>query len=646
MKTNTVKSNSTLLFRPDIEGLRGLAVLFVMLLHFNTPFITGGYIGVDVFFVLSGFLITAMIVYGTQNHRFSFKNFYNRRIKRLAPASLFVVTLTVVTFSFFLLPDDFTSFMRSAREVFLFKSNVYFAKEIKDYFGAEAEAMPLLHTWSLAVEWQFYFIFPVVLFTILKFFKKPLLILSACLFGSLAYSVYASYNIETAYFATSARAFEFLMGACVVFINISNIKKYSTWFTTLSLLSLLGMALYYDASSAYPGINAFGVSLATSTILIFGANNKLLTSRAMTTLGRLSYSAYLWHWPIAVAMYHFGYVTNGYLLLPLIALTFLLSQLTYSLIENPLRRSKLSLKESIIYLVVIPIIVIMIVFSVVRKHDGLPQRLGPEQARASSIIRAHEDLIRKKCHAFQGEDIEQCSFGEQLAPSGTALFIGDSHAAHYRSFVDVIISDVKLKAYVQTDSACLMLLGEYEATNKNLDATCLDKTIEMYQFIAQENLDYVIISLRWLGYTTHQYSLAINQDRMTPYIDALSESIEFIVDSGAKPVLLLPIAEGSGENLNLCFYRHINNPTVCDINKNETDKKLKDIYRIMGIIKKSYPDIILINPQSVQCEDESCMTSYDGIPLYEDTHHINDYGATFFAEKYLSQHGNPLSGFH
>jgi len=646
LKTNTVKSNSTLLFRADIEGLRGLAVLFVMLLHFNTPFITGGYIGVDVFFVLSGFLITGMVLHSTQNHRFSFKNFYNRRIKRLAPASIFVVTLTIIAFSFFLLPEDFTSFTRSAREVFLFKSNVYFAKEIKDYFGAEAEAMPLLHTWSLAIEWQFYFVFPAVLFAILKFSKKPLAILSACLLVALAYSVYASGNIETAYFSTSARAFEFLMGACVVFININNIKKYSTFVTTLSLLSLAGMALYYDASSAYPGINAFGVSLATAAILIFGANNKFLTSRAMTTLGRLSYAAYLWHWPLAVAMYHFGYVTSGYLLLPLIALTFLLSQLTYSLIENPVRRSKLSLKESVTYLVVIPIIVIMVVFSMVRKHDGLPQRLGPEQARAASVISEYKDPIRKECHSFHGDSIEQCSFGEQLSPTGTALFIGDSHAAHYRSFVDVIINDAKLKAYVQTDSACLMLLGEYEATNKNRDASCINRTKEMYRFMAKEGLDYVIISQRWLGYTTHQYRMTSNGDRMAPYIDALSTSIEFIINSGAKPVLILPIAEGNGDNLNRCFYRNINNPSACDISKNESDEKLKDIYRIMGIIKESYPETILINPQRVQCNDKTCMTSYDGIPLYEDTHHINDFSAVFFAEKYLKQYGNPLRDFH
>ncbi|WP_422462359.1 acyltransferase family protein [Endozoicomonas sp. ALB115] len=188
-------------FRTDLEGLRGLAVLAVMLLHFNVPSFTGGYIGVDIFFVLSGYLISSLILHDIKNNNFSYLNFYNRRIKRLIPATLLVVAVTVVVYSFLLLPNEYISFMRSVREVLLFNANNYFAKEVGNYFSTEAEASPLLHTWSLAIEWQFYFIFPIVFLTLARFSKSPQKVIACFLVLTLGYSVFITdYEAESVYY--------------------------------------------------------------------------------------------------------------------------------------------------------------------------------------------------------------------------------------------------------------------------------------------------------------------------------------------------------------------------------------------------------------------------------------------------------------
>ncbi len=362
----------------------------------------------------------------------------------------------------------------------------------------------------------------------------------------------------------------------------------------------------------------------------------------MITLGRLSYSAYLWHWPIAVFMYMKGYATNGYALLPLFALTFLLSHITYRFIENPARKSALGVKAALVYFVIVPVLILMTMFYVTRKYDGIPQRLGAEQARAYSVINDAVDKIRDRCHSYIGTDIEACAFGEIIKPKGTLLYLGDSHAAHLRSFVDELVNDAQLKGYVQTDSACLMLAGDYAATNKNQAPSCLQRTIRMHNLREHRCFEYVVISQLWLGYTTNTLTINGKPAGLAPYEEALIQTIDMIERSGAKAVLLLPVAEGDGSNLNRCFYQNISNPNLCDIEKSDSDKRLTGIYSMMTHINTLRPATIMVDPQAVQCAEGKCMAAYEGIPIYEDTHHVYDFSARLFAQQYLERFGNPL----
>lgn len=635
MKNFDVNSHRTLQFRSDLEGLRGLAVLAVMLLHFNTPLITGGYIGVDIFFVLSGYLISSLILKDINNGNFSYLNFYHRRIKRLAPATLLVLAVTVIVFSLLLLPDEYVDFMRSVREVLLFNANNYFSREVSNYFSTEAEAIPLLHTWSLAIEWQFYFIFPIAFLTIAKLSKSPQKVIACFLVLALSYSVYVTnYQIESVYYSTTARAFEFLIGTMAAFFLPRAKHKFAGIITYTALALLLCLAFKYTPESTYPGINAFLVSVATFIILIFGANNKLLSSRVLTSTGKLSYSAYLWHWPIAVLVYHLGYSDVKALIIPLMALTFLLSYLTFRWVENPVRVSSLSFRNSFTFFILIPIIIILTAVYLIKKNDGLPQRLGTIEARAYNTIKEHKDPLRNICHIFTGDNFEVCGFGEMQSPVGEILLIGDSHGLHIKRFVEVLASDAKLKGYVQTESECLMLPGNYQEKYFKQDMSrCTERKNTLYNLINKRNFSYVILSERWLGYSYN----------MTEYQAALVKALEMIGNSDAIPVVIMPVAEGDGTSFTRCFYRNIDNPSVCNIPRPDSDERLKNINAMFDKINFEFPQVIFIDPQDVQCSGETCLTQDDNIPLYEDSHHIYDYAAIMLARKYLKKIGNPLS---
>jgi peptidoglycan/LPS O-acetylase OafA/YrhL len=636
MTNNPPQITSTISYRPDIEGLRGLAVILVMLLHFNVASIGGGFIGVDIFFVISGFLITSIIHQKQSTDGFSFTDFYNRRIKRLAPNTILVVCVTTAFFSTIMLPDDFINYFRTVRDVFLFDANSRFEKDLGNYFAKEAEALPLLHTWSLAVEWQFYFMFPVVLYVIQKTVKNPLYVLLPLLVISLGYSIYQVQNGEDVYFSTFARIFEFLVGACAVFMPFKIEGKRSTILTYMALIGLGVISFVYDAETPFPGVYAFPVTLAVFIILVSGYNNYLLTSRAMVHAGKLSYSAYLWHWPLAAACYLLGHQTNGLMLLPLILLTFALSQIGYMFVENPLRRVRFRFRTTLLLFIIVPAFVSVSSFYIVRKLDGLPQRLGEQHGIAFEMIQSHKDPQRDHCQTFKGTNLEECAFGDKSNNEYTALLLGDSHASHIKGFIEVLAKDAGLKGYLQTDSACLMLLGEFGKTKRaGRDQSCTQKTEELYGLIESGKFDLVIFSQRWRGYGGDADA----------YTASLKESIEFVINARAQPVVVYPVAEAEGgkiKNLNQCFYQNIKQPEVCDISRESSNKKLQRIYMMFEAVEADFPSLITVDPQKVQCDAGVCITHYKGIPLYEDIHHIFDYTAKLFAERYLDTYANPL----
>lgn len=337
-------------YRKDLDGLRAIAVLLVVFAHASFPFVTGGFIGVDVFFVLSGFLITYMIKDELANQTFTISNFYLRRIRRLMPAYFTVTFVTSVAAAFLLLPDSLQTYTTSLVFSTFSLANFFFWQQGLDYFAPDSATQPLLHIWSLAVEEQFYVLWPLFLYLAFRYLRWQLTlaaivaIFAISLLGSELGANSGRYRVEV-YYLLPFRAFELLMGGLVALYYDRQPQLNTALSRGLSLLAIgliLLPAFMLTEQSPFPGINAFWPCLGTAILIVTGkasngATTWLLSTGPMVWTGKLSYSLYLWHWPILAFMqYHMSGLTLASSVVA-IALAFFLSWLTWRFVETPFR---------------------------------------------------------------------------------------------------------------------------------------------------------------------------------------------------------------------------------------------------------------------------------------------------------------------
>jgi len=628
---------TSLPFRSDIEGLRGVAVILVIAFHLDLPFVTGGYIGVDVFYVISGFLITSIIQRGTTLQPASLADFYNRRIKRLLPAFLFVLGVTTIGCMWFMLPDDLISYCKSVRESLLLRSNHFFARETSNYFAPDAGDLPLLHTWSLSIEWQYYLVFPAAFLVIKRLVTQRWLF--AVMLGLTVVLVMVSAMAVRqpggAYFSATARAFEFFLGALVALARQSAVPR--TAANTLVALSVAGLAcvaVAFSPQTPFPGTNALIVCLLAAVSLRYGANSTILSNRVMVHIGRRSYSLYLWHWPIVALASYLQLRNSAYASALLLIPILLMSEFTYSFIERPGIRLQAGIPASFSKLVVLPILVALAMLQIVREFEGFPGRLGPEAARVFRTLKEF-DRDRKRCNDLDaGADIERCAFGD-LAATDRALLLGDSHAQHYWALVETLARHAHVKVYGLTNGECLALDGARLIRHGVPYTYCTDVTRDHYATIATGKYKYVFLGQRWIGYPESELEL-------------LEPTIAAIINSGAIPVLLEPIAE-NGTNASKCFFRHIklresyrDECTISADNDFAREKK-QFVDELIERVRRRHPELIVVDPKVVQCDARKCQTVIDGIPIYSDLHHLTDFGAETLAARLLRRSGNPLS---
>ena len=295
-------------YRKEIDGLRAVAVSTVILYHAGIEVFSGGYVGVDIFFVISGFLIFGLILEELSLGIFSFSNFYQRRIKRILPALFLVIFCTIVPAYLVLVPEDFAAYCRSIISISLFVPNLLFWKET-GYFNTDVDLKPLLHTWSLGVEEQFYIVFPVVLFFIYKWARRyliPFFVLVAFISFLLAEQFVLS-KPAAAFYLLPTRIWEFLCGGLLAMVfsryKVPIQKKIVTEFLMLLGVTLIGLAVFtFDRSTPVPSAYLLVPIVGTMLLLVFGEQQTmvslLLRSRLFVFLGLTSYSTYLWHQPI------------------------------------------------------------------------------------------------------------------------------------------------------------------------------------------------------------------------------------------------------------------------------------------------------------------------------------------------------------
>lgn len=440
MNRGTIGHEAVIKYRPEIDGLRAVSVVAVILFHAGFGSFGGGFLGVDVFFVLSGYLITSIILSDLQKGQYSLANFYERRARRILPA-LFLVLISCAIFAvFWMPPTELLEFSRALSSVVIFSSNIYFWRST-DYFSVAAELNPLLHTWSLAVEEQFYIFYPIVLVFLARYGRSVLVIsIAALLFCSFALNLIAlsSERISTlaVFYLTPFRGWELLVGAICAFGRPRVAKGLAALLSTIGLLAIITSFVIFDSLTPSPSQYTLMPVIGTAFIILFCSSTdivgRLLASRPMVGIGLISYSAYLWHQPVfSFARIRLLDEPSDSMMLALSVFSLLLAWLTWKFVENPIRFGRpfgLQNARRVLGASLMGGTVILGIGLVGVATQGFPKRFPPGLIAG---LEGQRNPYQQNClHGSSVVDEHPRSGCIDFLVNGRAdvVFIGDSHA--------------------------------------------------------------------------------------------------------------------------------------------------------------------------------------------------------------------------
>ena len=456
-------------FRPDIEGLRAIAVLMVIAFHAEPDRLSGGFIGVDVFFVLSGYLISGLLMREVEESGgLSLVRFYARRVRRLLPASLLMLVATIVATRILLPPTDQLPIAASARATFAYLSNLYFIRVSSDYFGGGSAGNPLLHTWSLAVEEQFYVLWPVLILATSRMARGRSLRRSlAWTMGVIAVLSFAgslwltARRPPVAFFFVLPRAWEFAAGALASLWTEHATQLARRTRTGLGWIGLLTLcvAAFLITAPGFPGVKALFPVLGTGALLVAGVGDKaatgaskLLQAKPLLWIGARSYSLYLWHWPLLVFAAVLVTPFSTPVRLGCVVASFILADLTYRLVENPVRRNPFLLKHAGLC---ITASLIIMVFGIGAMLGWRSWSMRSENYRIywPVIVDLPKDSAMGCENAFGDSVPHECDFGAREAAKTVVMF-GDSHMEQWLPTLEAIADRQRWKIVLFVKSAC------------------------------------------------------------------------------------------------------------------------------------------------------------------------------------------------
>lgn len=486
-------------YRTDIDGLRAVAVLLVLLMHADLGF-SGGYIGVDVFFVISGFLITGIIKSGLESGKFSFANFWRRRISRITPAASATVLACVLAGALILVPPDLSDLASSgvAQQVLL--ANVYFSARV-GYFDGPAELKPLLHMWSLAIEEQFYLVFPFILVGLFRWSRRtlPFAIITLGIV-SLLYSAYALvHDPSSAFFLLPSRSWELLLGAILNWVPAIRWRHrvFAEAIALVGVSCILVPAVIYSGTTPFPGPAAIPPCLGTALLLLVGRTHESLVGRAlslrpMVFIGLISYSLYLVHWPMLVYLrYELGNELPLSIRLAVVLISIAIATLSWWGIEDPVR--KFGTRQSIGRLMAgFTVVTLLLTGGLlwVRMSDGLPDRLSPE-ARAILDTPPVDDSVMRSTEEIQRDELPR--FGS-CRKEVDCLVWGDSHAASIAGAIDPLSKSLDICCTLATRAGTAPLL---EAWREGKEKETTEWNQAVLDYACRNEVRVVVLMSRW-----------------------------------------------------------------------------------------------------------------------------------------------------
>ena len=456
-------------FRPDIEGLRALAIVLVIFSHAGLPLFASGFIGVDIFFVLSGYLITSLLLKEIETSgRIRFARFYARRARRLLPAAMLLVAAVCLVEGILISPFVQFRVLKAALATVFYSSNLYFAHLNLIYFEQESTVSPLLHTWSLSVEEQFYLLWPVLLLALTRASKSrtgAAIALAVLAVASLGYCVWLTgANPSDAFYLLPARAWEFCAGALITMVPFDQLRQHGrvfSWLGALGVVALLACAQWTRAA-IFPGYVATFPAFGTLAVLLAGAASpdllvpRLLSTRPAQFLGGLSYSLYLWHWPALVVAQQLFPSNSIRVRLGAIAAATLLAYLTHRMIENPIRFNAFLVARSGLSLSFAVLAAFACACGPTAWWLGLNR-----SAQFRKFEQAWLDLPKLYdlgCGLSKPDpQVHPCFFGETANPQATVVLFGDSHAAQWYPALDQIAKAQRWKMVGIVKPGCIPL---------------------------------------------------------------------------------------------------------------------------------------------------------------------------------------------
>lgn len=619
--------------RVDIQVLRGLAVLFVVLEHLAIPGFQYGYLGVDIFFVISGFLITSIVARGIERDKFSFKEFYLRRAKRLLPASFVTILATIIAAKFFLPPMQIDSLKQQIIGALTFSTNFVLLSQA-GYFDLESATKPLLHMWSLAVEEQFYFFVPALLaFTPAKHWRRILVVLAiasfvGCLYLSLS-------NQSAAFYLLPTRAWELLIGSIAsMLVYSANVKNVASKLAIPSFAVLLASP-FFNSGLSHPGLDAVIVCFATAIVLL--ANHRLINSKVWMPIekaGDISYSLYLVHWPIiAIANASIG-TESMTVKATLLAASLATAVALYNLVEKPFRVMQYGFKPS---LVVFPALTLALF--------GLSHSfLNVQSAEKIEKLFAPNYGLDRSCGTNIYKDTEKC----RTSQDPKIIVWGDSYAMHN---IPGLAQTQKIDIRQATRSACAPFLNTAPNTKKsNFEEQarqCVGFNDSTFKFISEtKSIKTVILAASYWQYTQDTYesisfdasgSMQIAKSTPERAKHDMREVVEKLNGLGKQVVIIAPPPPLNSSIIN-CIQGEMANPSLtnqsskCMLDRRVFERSHKNVLELMKYAETSLGAKVVYLSDAL-CDTKSCKTIIDGVPIYRNPGHLSTTGSLKLYER-------------
>jgi len=611
-------TDMTIQYRPDIDGLRAIAVLSVVIFHFQNAILPGGFVGVDVFFTISGYLMTGIILSSIQDNSFSIFKFYLSRAKRILPAlSLLCATLMII--GWFLLPPlNYMALGKHALSSVLFVSNFVYWQE-SGYFDAESHEKWLLHTWSLSTEWQFYILFPIFILLVKDLFSKRAILPSLIflLLASFCYSaIYSSSYPVSSYYLLLSRAWEMIAGGLAYFYVTRKHANESVKLHYIGLILILFSCFYISSSDVWPGYFAVLPVIGSCMYLAANHQGRIMNSTPFKLIGKWSYSIYLWHWPIVVYC-HINNIDINLLLGVIISV--ILGFISYSIIEK---------RRSVKLLAGTPIAAAASCFVFI--NSGYAYQM-PKDVYLSSMLDQKSD----EYGGYTWKRIKELNTQFTSTKNNKILVIGDSQAGDFINILDEsglangheirsrMISTRCSSFYLDQEQRDMLYKIMPEIQKGLITKTDCDKEIgRVFDDKIVFDADVIFIAMNW-----KDYAIPYNK-----------ESLINLRAKTKKPIYIIGNKNYSKPLPSIIYNAFKNKVNISKSAYAESDKEIKTNHKMKDmVISSGIAKYINLKDYTCDSKTNECVTSFNGDPILYDAMHTTKSGAVYYSKALLGK---------